>query len=82
MLKLDANPAELKEVIARVADYTLGMDLTWDWPCGVAYYGVCRAFEATGERRIWNEWRRGATNMPRSACRRGRSIRARWGICC
>ena len=25
------------------------MDLTWDWPGGVAYYGVCEAFKATGK---------------------------------
>ncbi|MCL2392939.1 MAG: glycoside hydrolase family 88 protein, partial [Oscillospiraceae bacterium] len=23
------------------------MDLIWDWPCGVAYYGISRAYEAT-----------------------------------
>ncbi|WP_199619310.1 glycoside hydrolase family 88/105 protein [Paenibacillus alkalitolerans] len=47
-MKLQIDTAELKQIIDRVADYTLGMDLTWDWPCGVAYYGVSRAFEATG----------------------------------
>ncbi|MBN8882256.1 MAG: glycoside hydrolase family 88 protein, partial [Salana multivorans] len=26
---------------------TMSMDLTWDWPCGVAYYGVAEAFGAT-----------------------------------
>ena len=26
------------------------MDLTWDWPGGVAYYGVCRAYQSTGNR--------------------------------
>ncbi|MDR1209010.1 MAG: glycoside hydrolase family 88 protein [Clostridiales bacterium] len=25
------------------------MDLTWDWPCGVAYYGVAKACEAAGK---------------------------------
>lgn len=48
-MKLNADPSELKQIIGRVADYTFGMDLTWDWPCGVAYYGISRAFEATGE---------------------------------
>ena len=24
------------------------MDMTWDWPCGVAYYGISRAYEAAG----------------------------------
>lgn len=27
---------------------TLGMDLTWDWPCGVAYYGIAKAIETAG----------------------------------
>jgi Predicted unsaturated glucuronyl hydrolase involved in regulation of bacterial surface properties, and related proteins len=25
------------------------LDFSWDWPGGVALYGVCRAYEATGE---------------------------------
>lgn len=48
-MKLHADPSELKLTIERVAGYTFGMDLTWEWPCGVAYYGVSRAYEATGE---------------------------------
>lgn len=24
------------------------MDFAWDWPCGVAFYGICRAWEETG----------------------------------
>lgn len=49
MQNLNIDKAELKNAIDRVVDYTLNMDLTWDWPCGVAYYGVSRAFEVTGE---------------------------------
>lgn len=48
-MKLNADPSELMQIIGRVAEYTFGMDLTWDWPCGVAYYGISRAFEASGE---------------------------------
>lgn len=48
-MKLSFDQNELKQTIGRVVDYTLGMDLIWDWPCGVAYYGVSRAFEVTGE---------------------------------
>lgn len=40
--------AELKTTIHQVVEKTLDMDLTWDWPCGVAYYGVMRAYEVTG----------------------------------
>jgi unsaturated rhamnogalacturonyl hydrolase len=42
------TPAELLEIMDRVVDYTLKMDLIWDWPCGVAYYGVARAWQASG----------------------------------
>ncbi len=48
-MKIDTSPAELRQTIDRVVNYTFGMDLTWDWPCGVAYYGISRAFEVTGE---------------------------------
>jgi unsaturated rhamnogalacturonyl hydrolase len=29
----------------------MDMDLTWDWPCGVAYYGVARAYKMIGDAR-------------------------------
>ncbi|MBD0382849.1 glycoside hydrolase family 88/105 protein [Paenibacillus sedimenti] len=48
-LKLDGSANDLRHVVGRIADYTFGMDLTWDWPGGVAFYGVSRAFEVTGE---------------------------------
>jgi unsaturated rhamnogalacturonyl hydrolase len=44
------NRTILEQHIDRVVAYTLNMDLTWDWPCGVAYYGITRAWEATGNR--------------------------------
>ena len=31
-----------------IVRHTMNMDLTWDWPCGVAFYGVCEACRATG----------------------------------
>ncbi len=34
--------------IDAVVRRTMNMDLTWDWPGGVAYYGVCEAARATG----------------------------------
>lgn len=39
---------EVKTVIDRVVKRTFRMDLTWDWPAGVAFYGVARAYETTG----------------------------------
>lgn len=48
-LEFNVTTDELKAIGRKVADYTLDMDLTWDWPGGVAYYGVSRFFEFTGE---------------------------------
>lgn len=36
-------------LLGRIVERTMRMDMLWDWPCGVAYYGVCRAWEATGK---------------------------------
>jgi unsaturated rhamnogalacturonyl hydrolase len=41
----------LRRLIALVVDRTMRLDFSWDWPGGVALYGVCRAWEATGEER-------------------------------
>jgi unsaturated rhamnogalacturonyl hydrolase len=46
-MKLDVNRETLPELLDAVVQKTMEMDLPWDWPCGVAYYGVSRAFEAT-----------------------------------
>ena len=46
--------ANLDLVVDKVVEYTLNMDLTWDWPCGVAYYGVSRAYEVTGNENYLN----------------------------
>jgi unsaturated rhamnogalacturonyl hydrolase len=47
-MKLAYDEKALERHIDRVIQKTLDMDLIWDWPCGVAYYGVVRAWEATG----------------------------------
>src|SRR5690625_1786114 len=49
-LKVDVDREEILAVIDKVVQKTLQMDLTWDWPCGVAYYGICRAYEVTGNK--------------------------------
>ena len=49
MLKLNYEKEHLLEVIDQVVKKTMAMDMTWDWPCGVAYYGVARAYEVTGK---------------------------------
>ena len=44
---LDYNKESILENINNVVNKTLDMDLIWDWPCGVAYYGISRAYETT-----------------------------------
>ena len=40
---------EIESTIDAIVKRTMRMDLTWDWPGGVAYYGICEAFKATGK---------------------------------
>lgn len=49
MPKLVFDENEIKSVIDRVVDRTFRMDFGWDWPGGVAFYGVCEAYAATGD---------------------------------
>lgn len=48
MTGLNYEKQQLEELADRVVKRTMRMDMTWDWPCGVAYYGITRAYEATG----------------------------------
>lgn len=48
LLSLDTS--DLRQMIDAVTKRTMRMDMTWDWPCGVAYYGIMRAWRVTGER--------------------------------
>ena len=47
MLTLAYDKAEALDAIDRIVRKTMQMDLLWDWPCGVAYYGVAEAFALT-----------------------------------
>lgn len=49
MLKLEYDKREIEEVIDKIVKKTMNMDLTWDWPCGVAYFGISEAYEKTGK---------------------------------
>lgn len=40
---------KLLEAMDAIVHKTMKMDMTWDWPCGVAYYGICEAYKATGK---------------------------------
>ena len=46
-MNLDFNKKQIEQVIDRIVKRTMNMDLTWDWPCGVAYYGISEAYEKT-----------------------------------
>lgn len=48
-MKLEFNKQEILDKIDAIVKKTMTMDMTWEWPCGVAYYGVCKAYEATGK---------------------------------
>lgn len=39
----------IKNYIDLVVRKTIKMDFAWDWPSGVAFYGICKAWEALGE---------------------------------
>ena len=48
-MKVSFDNEEILSAIDRVAKKTMTMDLTWDWPCGVAQYGLAEAYKATGK---------------------------------
>ena len=47
MLKLVYDKERIEAVIDSIVRRTINMDLTWDWPCGVAYYGISEAYKKT-----------------------------------
>ena len=47
MLKINFDKNHLLDVINKVVNKTMTMDLEWEWPCGVAYYGVSEAYKVT-----------------------------------
>ena len=54
MLRLEYDKKQIEEVIDKIVRKTMNMDLTWDWPCGVAYYGISEAYEKTGKEEYLN----------------------------
>lgn len=49
MTELTFDKQQIEPVLDRMVERTMRMDMTWDWPCGVAYYGICAAYETTGK---------------------------------
>ena len=54
MAGLNYNKAEMEEAIDRIVERTMRMDMPWDWPCGVAYYGISKAYEVTKNEKYLN----------------------------
>ena len=48
MATIQFDREEVLQAIDAVARQTMNMDMPWDWPCGVAYFGLCEAARATG----------------------------------
>ena len=48
MVKVEFDKKQLLAVLDSVIRKTMATDLIWDWPCGVAHYGVSEAFLLTG----------------------------------
>ena len=51
MAKLIYDEAQVRQAMDAIVERTMRMDMTWDWPCGVAYYGICEAYEVTKNER-------------------------------
>lgn len=48
-MKLNYDREQILQAVDKIVKKTMQMDMTWDWPCGVAYYGVATAYERTGK---------------------------------
>lgn len=48
MIPLEYDRGQVEELIGKIVERTMRMDLLWEWPCGVAYYGISRAYTVTG----------------------------------
>jgi len=46
MIRYAFDKEKVTTCIDRMVRKTMTMDLTWDWPCGVAYYGVSKVLES------------------------------------
>ncbi|WP_028549769.1 glycoside hydrolase family 88/105 protein [Paenibacillus sp. UNC451MF] len=44
---LQFDEQAIKQTLDRIVERTSNMDFTWDWPAGVAYYGISCAYAAT-----------------------------------
>ena len=49
MAKIIYDRQQVLDAIDAIVKQTMNMDMAWDWPCGVAYFGICEAARATGK---------------------------------
>lgn len=42
---------KIKQWMDNIVECTMTKDMLWEWPCGVAYYGICKAYEVTKDER-------------------------------
>lgn len=54
MAGLEYNREQIEDLLDKIVTRTMRMDMTWDWPCGVAYYGISRAYEVTKNEKFLN----------------------------
>lgn len=54
MAGLIYDKKEVEMLTDRIVERTMRMDMPWDWPCGVAYYGISRAYEVTKNEKYLN----------------------------
>lgn len=54
MVKLEYDKKQVEEIVDKIVKRTMRMDMVWDWPCGVAYYGISKAYEVTKNEKYLN----------------------------
>jgi len=82
MIKLDFDKNLVLEKIDKMVRKTLSMDLVWDWPCGVAYYGISEAISVTEneeyisglQKRVDNYMQLGLPSWNVNACAMGHCL--------
>jgi len=54
MAKIIFDKERVLSAIDAIVSRTMNMDMMWDWPCGVAYFGVCEAYRTTGRKEYFD----------------------------
>ncbi|MBP3657229.1 MAG: glycoside hydrolase family 88 protein, partial [Clostridia bacterium] len=54
MAKISFDRERVLSAIDAVVRQTMNMDMMWDWPCGVAYLGICEVYRVTGNKEYFD----------------------------